>query len=68
MIMVTHDLDDLAALAEHVFVMDDGCVVRDIDLRATGRRDAGLQSLVPEPPSAGQRARREALAEALSDI
>jgi len=68
MVMVTHDLDDLAALAEHVFVMDDGCVVRDIDLRATGRRDAGLQSLVPEPPSTEQRARREALALALSDI
>lgn len=37
MLMITHDIDDLAALADHVFVLDDGRVVRDIELRGGPR-------------------------------
>jgi molybdate transport system ATP-binding protein len=68
MVMVTHDLDDLAALAEHVFVMDDGRVVRDIDLRGVDRATDGMRLLEPQPLSEEQRARRQALAGALAHL
>jgi molybdate transport system ATP-binding protein len=65
MVMITHDIDDLAALADHVFVIDDGRVARDVDLRAGTGRDAVLAPLRPQPPSPQEQARREALAGAL---
>jgi molybdate transport system ATP-binding protein len=68
MVMVTHDLEDLAALAEHVFVIDDGRVVRDIDLRRVERAADGVRLLEPEPLSEDQRARRQALAGALAHL
>jgi molybdate transport system ATP-binding protein len=49
MVMISHDLDDVAALADVMFVMEDGRVTREVDLRdrtvrereLPSRRDAG---------------------------
>jgi len=80
MVMITHDIDDLAALADHVFVVDAGAVVREIDLRAAPdpapAREAApdaarvhaarqLESLRPQPPAPEVQARRQAIAGAL---
>ena len=67
-VMITHDIDDLAALAEHVFVLDDGRVVRDIDLRTQARPEQGLLPLRPAPLSPEQRERVEILSDALAQI
>jgi molybdate transport system ATP-binding protein len=58
MLMITHDLDDIAALADQVFVMESGQVVQDIDLRRGDSRAHGLRSLQPAPPSPQHEARR----------
>ena len=64
-VMITHDIDDLAALADHVFVIDAGQVVQGIDLRGgEGPREHGLRNLGPEDLPHEQRLRREALARA----
>jgi molybdate transport system ATP-binding protein len=65
MVMITHDIDDLAALADHVFVLDEGRVVRDIDLRSGARRDVALGPLNPEPLPPLQQQRRQSLSSAL---
>ena len=67
-VMITHDIDDLAALAEHVFVLDDGRVVRDIDLRAHARPEHGLLPLRPEPLAPAERERVDMLSRALAHI
>jgi molybdate transport system ATP-binding protein len=67
-VMITHDIDDLAALAEHVFVLDDGRIVRDIDLRAHARPEHGLLPLRPAPMSPEQRERLALLGDALAHI
>lgn len=63
MVLITHDLDDVAALADHVFELDLGRVVREIDLRSGSSRAHALQPLqaaaLPEP----QRQRRAWLGE-----
>jgi molybdate transport system ATP-binding protein len=49
MVMISHDLDDVAALADVMFVMEDGRVTREVNLRdrtvrereLPSRRDAG---------------------------
>jgi len=61
-VMITHDIDDLAVLAEHVIVLDQGRVVRDIDLRNGVTRDHALRALQPEPLSPQQQERRRSLA------
>jgi len=77
MVMITHDIDDLAALADHVFIIDAGAVVREIDLRASNpaatqpeevRAAAAarqLESLRAEPLAPGQLARQQTLSHAL---
>ena len=67
-VMITHDIDDLAALAEHVFVLDGGRVVRDIDLRTHARVEEGLAPLRPEPLLPAQRERARLLNGALEHI
>ena len=65
MVMITHDIDDLAVLADHVFVVDNGQVVRDVDLRIGADREHGLRLLRPEPLPVEQQLRRQALSSAL---
>ena len=67
MVVITHDIDDIAALADHVFVLDDGRVVREVDLRSSGGSGRGhaLESLRPEPLAPLQVLRRQVLADAL---
>jgi len=77
MVMITHDIEDLAALADHVFVVDVGAVVREIDLRApmaapaqpeAARAAAAarqLDSLRAEPLAPELLARQQALSHAL---
>ena len=67
-VMITHDIDDLAALAEHVIVLDQGRVVRDIDVRSGAKRDHALEALRPVPLSPEQRSSRVALARALDGL
>ncbi|HEY1130445.1 MAG TPA: ATP-binding cassette domain-containing protein [Roseateles sp.] len=44
-IMITHDLDDVAALAHRAYLVDGGCVTREVDLSdGTGR-----ELLQPQP-------------------
>ena len=65
MVVITHDIDDIAALADHVFVLDDGRVVREVDLRSGSSRDHALESLRPEPLAPLQALRRQVLADSL---
>lgn len=65
MVVITHDIDDIAALADHVFVLDDGRVVREVDLRSGTSRDHALESLRPEPLAPLQALRRQTLADSL---
>ena len=41
LLMITHDIEDLRALADHVFVIDAGQVVNDVDLH----QGSGIESL-----------------------
>ncbi|HEY9066645.1 MAG TPA: ATP-binding cassette domain-containing protein [Burkholderiaceae bacterium] len=65
MVVITHDIDDLAALADHVFVLDEGRIVREVDLRSGTRRERALDVLRPEPLPPLQALRRQILAESL---
>ncbi len=48
-IMITHDLDDVAALAHRAYLVDGGCVTREVDLSdGTGRELLQPQSARPE--------------------
>ncbi|MGH8796753.1 MAG: ATP-binding cassette domain-containing protein [Caldimonas sp.] len=67
-VMITHDIDDLAVLADHVFVVDHGRVVREVDLRSGTTRERALRELQPEQLSAPQQQRRSALAVALAPL
>jgi len=66
-VMITHDIDDIAALADHVFVLDGGRVVQAIDLRGDGGVDHGVQrggrleALRAEPLPPEQQQRRQRL-------
>ncbi|HKX43210.1 MAG TPA: ATP-binding cassette domain-containing protein [Burkholderiaceae bacterium] len=65
MVVITHDIDDLAALADHVFVLDEGRVVREVDLRGGTRREHALDALRPAPLPPAQALRRQILAGSL---
>ena len=65
-VMITHDIDDIAALADQVFVLDAGRVVQAIDLGGDASEDGALRSegidalrAAPLPPE--QRLRRQRL-------
>jgi molybdate transport system ATP-binding protein len=51
-LMITHDVDDVATLADVAFVFDQGRVVREVDVRAQRSRNAPLRAvqaaLLPE--------------------
>jgi len=47
-VMITHDVDDVLALADVAFVVEHGQVVREIDLRSGAGCDLVRRSLVPD--------------------
>jgi molybdate transport system ATP-binding protein len=47
-VMITHDIDDVLALADVAFVVEHGYVVREVDLRSGEGREIMYRSLVPE--------------------
>ncbi|MDE2612397.1 MAG: ATP-binding cassette domain-containing protein [Burkholderiales bacterium] len=65
-VMITHDIDDLAALAEQVVVIDHGRVVREIDLSDGATRLPALRALQPESLAPHQLARRRVLSKAFA--
>ncbi len=54
MVMISHDLDDVAALADVMFVMEEGRVTREVDLRDRTVREREL------PPAGGSSTRDRA--------
>lgn len=54
-LMITHDVEDVLALAEVCFVYDEGRIVRQVDLRDATHRDVareavtGLRPVLPSP-------------------
>ncbi len=61
-VMITHDIDDVAALAHRAYVVDGGRVMREVDLDAGQSREL-LQPRVPRPED---ESRRHGLKEQLS--
>jgi molybdate transport system ATP-binding protein len=49
-VMITHDIEDVLALADHALLLDDGRVVREVDLVRAEAREAAARSLDPTPP------------------
>ncbi len=47
-VMITHDVDDVLALADVAFVVEHGEVVREVDLRSGEGRDVTRRALVPD--------------------
>jgi len=56
-VMITHDVDDVLALADVAFVVEHGQVVREVDLRSGEGRDIMRRSLEPELDAAPLTAR-----------
>ncbi|MFO1252345.1 MAG: ATP-binding cassette domain-containing protein [Inhella sp.] len=62
-LLVTHDVDDLLALADEAFLFDEGRVQRRVDLRAAGAAEREAAGLAP-PPDDPETARRRRLLDA----
>ncbi len=59
-VMITHDIDDVLALADVAFVIEHGQVAREVDVRRSVGREIAqrlLPGLVTAPVSASARAR-----------
>jgi molybdate transport system ATP-binding protein len=50
MLMISHDVDDVLALADVVFIFDNGSILREIDLRTGQSREAARRELLPGTP------------------
>jgi molybdate transport system ATP-binding protein len=61
MLMITHDVEDVLALADLACVIEQGQVVREVDLRSGAHRDHAWQLLSPEAPPPADDARGQAL-------
>ncbi len=55
MVLISHDIDDVAALADVLFVMEDGRVTREVDLRDRRVRERELRELSSESPATAER-------------
>ena len=64
-VMITHDLEDVLALANMAFLIDDGRVVKAVDLDRVESREVARSALHEEPPRP-QRPGEERLREMLS--
>ena len=53
-VMITHDIDDVLALADVAFVVERGSVVREVDVRRGEARAATVRALVPGRPAAAE--------------
>jgi len=51
MLMISHDVDDVLALADVVCIFDNGRILREIDLRSGQSREAVRQELTPGAPA-----------------
>jgi molybdate transport system ATP-binding protein len=51
MLMITHDIEDVMALADYVCVIEQGQVRREVDLRSGELRERLWQVLTPEVPA-----------------
>ncbi|TDV26899.1 molybdate transport system ATP-binding protein [Paraburkholderia caballeronis] len=64
-VMITHDIDDVLALAHVAFVVEHGRVTREVDVRSGESRAATARALLPgriaEPPGGPARRVRELL-------
>jgi molybdate transport system ATP-binding protein len=47
-VMITHDVDDVLALANVAFLIEDGRVVREVDLDAINHRDHARAAIAPQ--------------------
>jgi molybdate transport system ATP-binding protein len=61
MVMITHDVEDVLALADQVCVIDHGQVCRELDLRRGDPRERAWQLLAPELAAPADDARAQAL-------
>jgi molybdate transport system ATP-binding protein len=61
-VLVTHDVDDLLALADEAFLFDEGRVIRRVDLRQAPAQELAEAGLKPVPDSPEQARRRALLA------
>jgi molybdate transport system ATP-binding protein len=62
-LLVTHDVDDLLALADEAFLFDEGRVQRRVDLRVASAQEREVAGLAP-PPDDPETARKRRLLEA----
>jgi molybdate transport system ATP-binding protein len=64
-VMITHDIDDVLALAQVAFVIEHGCAVREVDVRRGEAHDMTARALMPgcevAPRTAHERRVRELL-------
>lgn len=57
-LMITHDVEDVLALADVAFLIDGGRVVREVGIEAAQSREAAYASLGATPPDDSARAQR----------
>lgn len=50
MLMISHDVDDVLALADLACIFEDGRIVREIDLRSEQSRETAQRELAPQAP------------------
>jgi molybdate transport system ATP-binding protein len=50
-VMITHDVDDVLALAQTCFLYDEGRVVREVDLQAGTHRDTAATAITGRAPA-----------------
>lgn len=58
MLLITHDVEDVLALADRAFVVSQGQVVRAVDVRHGEALAVDCHALMPEPPAMSPRALR----------
>ncbi len=61
MLMITHDIEDVLALADHVAVIEHGQVRREVDMHNGTHRDPVWQQLCPQVPLPDNSPRTQAL-------
>ena len=65
-VMVTHDIDDVLALADVAFMLDQGRVVREVDLNRAESHDVRRTRLQPQAPQRAPRANESVLRQLLA--
>lgn len=64
-VMITHDIDDVLALAHVAFVVERGTVVREVDVRSGEARATAARALMPEHEAIPLTAHRQRVRELL---